>query len=197
MAITPESILFGSQFFRWCQDNGETIVIQHETVLIEEGRITPNLYLVLEGSGQVRTTRESEDEGTSSIELAVIGAGQFVGEMSLLEDRLPVATVIALPDSHWIRINYKRLVSAAKDKQLAVSTYQVFAESSPYSSASRTHSFTVGGVNVNRYAKYCLSLGSGTNLMWHGWPSRVKGWSLNSKRRLFTRVKHLKRSLSY
>ena len=129
MAITPESILFGSQFFRWCQDNGETIVIQHETVLIEEGRITPNLYLMLEGSGQVRTTRESEDEGTSSIELAVIGAGQFVGEMSLLEDRLPVATVIALPDSRWIRVNYKRLVSAmAKDKQLAVSTYQVFAE---------------------------------------------------------------------
>ena len=80
MAITPESILFGSQFFRWCQDNGETIVVQHETVLIEEGRITPNLYLVLEGSGQVRTTRESEDEGTSSIELAVIGAGNLLAK---------------------------------------------------------------------------------------------------------------------
>jgi len=128
MAITPESILFESQFFRWCQSNGETFVVNQDTVLIEEGRPTPNLYLVLEGSGQVRTTRESEDEGTSSIELAVIGSGQFVGEMSLLEDRLPVATVIALPDSRWIRVNYERLVSAmATDKQLAASTYQVFA----------------------------------------------------------------------
>ena len=128
MAITPESILFESQFFRWCQENGETFVVQQDTVLIAEGRPTPNLFLVLEGSGQVRTTRESEDEGTSSIELAVIGAGQIVGEMSLLENRLPVATVIALPDSCWISVNYKRLVSAMEtDKRLAVSTYKVFA----------------------------------------------------------------------
>ena len=128
MAITRQSILFGSRFFRWCQDNGETFVVNQDTILIEEGRTTPNLYLLLEGSGQVKTTRESEDEGTSSIKLAVIGAGQFVGEMSLLEDRWPVATVIALPDSRWIRVNYKRLVSAmATDKQLAISTYQVFA----------------------------------------------------------------------
>ena len=52
----------GSQFFRWCQDNGETIVIQHETVLIEEGRVTPNLYLMLKVQAKSEQP-ESEDEG--------------------------------------------------------------------------------------------------------------------------------------
>ena len=46
----------------------EKPVIQHG-ILIEEGRITPNLYNAGR-FGPSPTTRESEDEGTSSIELA-------------------------------------------------------------------------------------------------------------------------------
>lgn len=128
MAPTPESILFESLFFEWAQSNGETFSVESEQTLIEEGVATPDLYLLLEGSGQVRTALEAEDGSSSSVDLAEIGPGQFVGEMSLLEDRLPVATVVALPGSRWIRVSYSQLLGAmADDKALASSAYQVFA----------------------------------------------------------------------
>ncbi|NDD69424.1 MAG: hypothetical protein EBZ29_08545, partial [Synechococcaceae bacterium WB9_4xC_028] len=128
MAPTPESILFESLFFQWAQSNGETFSVESERTLIEEGVATPDLYLLLEGSGQVRTALEAEDGSSSSVDLAEIGPGQFVGEMSLLEDRLPVATVVALPGSRWIRVSYSQLLGAmADDKALASSAYQVFA----------------------------------------------------------------------
>lgn len=128
MAPTPESILFESLFFQWAQANGDTFSVESERTLIEEGVATPDLYLLLEGSGQVRTALEAEDGSSSSVDLAQIGPGQFVGEMSLLEDRLPVATVVALPGSRWIRVSYSLLLQAMlSDKALASSTYQVFA----------------------------------------------------------------------
>ena len=128
MAPTPESILFESLFFQWAQTNGETFSVESERPLIEEGVATPHLYLLLEGSAQVRTAFETEDGSSNSVDLAEIGPGQFVGEMSLLEDRLPVATVVALPGSRWIRVSYSQLLGTmADDKALASSAYQVFA----------------------------------------------------------------------
>lgn len=128
MAPTPESILFESLFFQWAQSNGETFSVESERTLIEEGVATPDLYLLLEGSAQVRTALEAEDGRSNAVDLAEIGPGQFVGEMSLLEDRLPVATVVALPGSGWIRVSYSQLLGAmADDKALASSAYQVFA----------------------------------------------------------------------
>lgn len=128
MAPNPASILFDSLFFAWAQGNGSTFSVAEERTLIEEGVPTPDLYLLLEGSGQVRTALETEDGETRSINLAEIGPGQFVGEMSLLEERLPVATVVALPGSRWIRVSYGPLLDAmVGDKALASSAYQVFA----------------------------------------------------------------------
>ena len=128
MAPSPESILFESLFFEWAQLNCESFSVDNEQVLIEEGVATPDLFLLLEGFAQVRTALESDDTSEDSIDLAEIGPGQFVGEMSLLEDRLPVATVIALPNSRWIRVRYSALIKAmTSDKALASSTYQVFA----------------------------------------------------------------------
>ena len=128
MAPTPESILFESLFFKWAQLNCESFTVDEEQILIEEGVATPDLFLLLEGVAQVRTALESDDTSEDSIDLAEIGPGQFVGEMSLLEERLPVATVIALPNSRWIRVRYSDLIKTmASDKALASSTYQVFA----------------------------------------------------------------------
>ena len=124
MAPTPESILFDSLFFRWASANGDTFSVESEQNLIEEGVPTPNIYLLLENVGEVRTARENGELVT----LAEIGPGQFVGEMSLLEDRLPVATVVAMPGSRWIRVSYSLLQEAMRsDKALAASAYQVFA----------------------------------------------------------------------
>jgi len=124
MAPTPESILFDSLFFRWASANGDTFSVESEQNLIEEGVPTPNIYLLLENVGEVRTARENGELVT----LAEIGPAQFVGEMSLLEDRLPVATVVAMPGSRWIRVSYSLLQEAMRnDKALAASAYQVFA----------------------------------------------------------------------
>jgi len=124
MAPTPESILFDSLFFRWASANGDTFSVESEQNLIEEGVPTPNIYLLLENVGEVRTAQENGELVT----LAEIGPGQFVGEMSLLEDRLPVATVVAMPGSRWIRVSYSLLQEAMRsDKALAASAYQVFA----------------------------------------------------------------------
>lgn len=128
MAATPESLLFDSLFFQWAQRQGEPFTLEAEQTLIEEGVATPDLFLLLEGAGQVRTALEEADGRSSSVDLAEIGPGQFVGEMSLLEERLPVATVVGLPGSRWIRVSYRLLQQAmASDKALASSTYQVFA----------------------------------------------------------------------
>ena len=128
MAPNSESLLFDSLFFHWAERNGESFSVDQERTLIEEGVATPDLYLLLEGAGQVSTALEADDGSSSSIDLAEIGPGQFVGEMSLMEDRLPVATVVALPGSRWIRVSYSQLLAAmADDKALASSTYQVFA----------------------------------------------------------------------
>ena len=128
MAPSPQSILFESLFFDWARRNCETFDVSEEKVLIEEGVASPDLYLLLEGIGQVRTTLVKDNASLESINLAEIGPGQFAGEMSLLEDRLPVATVVALPNSRWIRVRYSDLIEAiANDKSLASSTYQVFA----------------------------------------------------------------------
>jgi len=128
MAPTPESILFDSLFFQWAQRNGEAFNVVEAATLIQEGVATPDLFLLVEGNAQVRTALESEETAADSVDLAEIGPGQFVGEMSLLEDRLPVATVVALPGSRWIRVSYSQLLEAmADDKALASSAYQVFA----------------------------------------------------------------------
>ena len=128
MAPNPESILFDSLFFSWAERNGVHFSVQDERTLIEEGVPTPDLYLLIEGAGQVRTALETDDGESRSIDLAEIGPGQFVGEMSLLEDRLPVATVVALAGSRWIRVSYAPLLDAmVSDKALASSVYQVFA----------------------------------------------------------------------
>ena len=128
MAPSPESILFESLFFEWAQRNCESFSVGEEQVLIEEGIATPDLFLLLEGTALVRTALETEDASQDSVDLAELSPGQFVGEMSLLEDRLPVATVVAQPNSRWIRVRYSDLIAAiASDKALASSTYQVFA----------------------------------------------------------------------
>lgn len=128
MAQTPESVLFESLFFEWAQLNSKPFKVSEERILIEEGIVTQDLFLLLEGAAMVRTAFENVASSKKSINLAEIGPGQFVGEMSLLEDRLPVATVIALPNSCWLCVRYNDLLEAiSKDKALASSTYQVFA----------------------------------------------------------------------
>lgn len=139
MADPPVSLLEDSRFFRWACEHGSRLTLSCERTLIQEGVQTPDLFLLLEGRGQVRTSRTApagagrpgsgpDGADLEAVDLAEIGPGQFVGEMSLLEQRLPVATVVALPGSRWLQVSYAALQAAmAVDPQLAIDVYQVFA----------------------------------------------------------------------
>jgi bacteriocin-type transport-associated protein len=124
MPSSSTTDLFDSLFYAWALENGETLEIKNAQVLIREGEATPDLFILVNGNGQVRTASMDGD----SVQLAQIDPGQFVGEMSLLEERLPVATVEALPGSRWIRVSHSDLLQAiSRDQRLGSSTYLVFA----------------------------------------------------------------------
>ena len=126
MAQTAESILFSSIFYQWAETNGEPFSVSTERQLIEEGVATPDLYFLLEGTARVSSWAKTEANEMELAVLVEIHRGQIVGEMSLLEDRLPVANVTANSGSRWIRVNYEHLLAAlANDKRLAANVYKV------------------------------------------------------------------------
>src|SRR5438094_850101 len=59
-------------------------------VLIKQGEPVDAVYIVLEGSLSVRAQSDSDSE------IARLGSGEIVGEMSFVDARPPLATVIAL-----------------------------------------------------------------------------------------------------
>ncbi|MBC8337973.1 MAG: cyclic nucleotide-binding domain-containing protein [Alphaproteobacteria bacterium] len=63
--------------------------------LIKEGAPSDAAYLVTEGKVEVRKGAVSSNPQT----LAVLGKGAVIGEMSLFDDQLPVASAIAIEDT--------------------------------------------------------------------------------------------------
>jgi CRP-like cAMP-binding protein len=77
-------------------------------VLIPEGSTEPRLWLIEAGSAQVSTTGSDG----AQIRLAELGAGALVGEMSVLEGRPAVASVIAGSPCRVIPIDVPALEAA-------------------------------------------------------------------------------------
>lgn len=77
----------------WLRTEGETLFCDRGTVLVREGSRVESLYLVLSGVLSVTIG------GSGGKEIAKLGPGQVVGEMSFLEDRPASATVQALEGS--------------------------------------------------------------------------------------------------
>ncbi len=77
----------------WLRAEGETLYCDRGTVLVKEGSRVESLYLVLSGVLSVTIG------GPGGKEIAKLGPGQVVGEMSFLEDRPASATVQALEGS--------------------------------------------------------------------------------------------------
>jgi cAMP-dependent protein kinase regulator len=69
--------------------------------VVREGEAGDSLFLVLQGSLRVST----RGEGGQDIALAVLGAGDFLGEVSLLTNRPRTATVTALTDAELLRLD--------------------------------------------------------------------------------------------
>lgn len=72
----------------WMINNGSKAELEAGDRLIRKGETIESLFIVL--SGQLSIT-----DGTSDKTIAMIGAGEIVGEMSFLESRPPSVSVIA------------------------------------------------------------------------------------------------------
>lgn len=87
----------------WLLTGGETRFCERDMVLVKEGCRIDYLYLILEGVFSVAVG------GANGREIAKLGPGQIVGEMSFLEDRPASATVTALEGSQVICIPRDKL----------------------------------------------------------------------------------------
>jgi len=72
----------------WMIQNGNKTKLETGERLIRKGEIIDNLYIIL--SGKLSIT-----DGESQKNIALIGSGEIVGEMSFLESRPPSVSVIA------------------------------------------------------------------------------------------------------
>ncbi len=78
-------------------------------VLIRQGEPVDAVYIVLEGSLSVSVQADNESE------IARLGSGEIVGEMSFIDTRPPLATVIALEQS--LVLSVSRTLLTAKLEQ--------------------------------------------------------------------------------
>jgi CRP-like cAMP-binding protein len=91
-------------------------------VIIEEGSLGQALYLIQ--SGQVRVMK---GQGEGAEELAELGPSELFGEMSLIEDALTSASVVAGTDLELLvikRSDFEKLLS--QNESLALKVYKSF-----------------------------------------------------------------------
>lgn len=85
----------------WMINNGSKEAVRANEVLITQGEEVENLYIVLAGQFSV-VNRYRPDE-----EIARVGPGEVLGEMSFIDARLPEASVLAVEDSEVYHISRK------------------------------------------------------------------------------------------
>lgn len=92
--------------------------------IIEENSLGQALYLV--ESGEVRVVK---GEGAGSREITRLGPGQLFGEMSLVEDELTSASVIAASEVRLLVIHRNEFEDLlAKNQALALKVYKSFCK---------------------------------------------------------------------
>jgi CRP/FNR family transcriptional regulator, cyclic AMP receptor protein len=106
----------------WMLRVGQKKGVPRGTVLIEEGRSIDTVYIVLHGMLSAYLARRDKKE------LARLGAGEIVGELSFIDARPPVATVEAVHDSVVLSIPVRELNSRLdKDAAFAARFYRALA----------------------------------------------------------------------
>lgn len=94
---------------QWILDSGLTRRVSAETVLIREGDVHQDkVFIVVDG--ELAILREGH-------EIARLGPGEIVGEMSLLDDRPPNATVRAARDSVVFVVPHSRIKAKVRVDQ--------------------------------------------------------------------------------
>jgi len=83
----------------WMIQNGQKIELKTGETLIRKGNYVDNLYILLSGELSIFS------EGIDGKEVALLGAGEVVGEMSFLESRPPSVSVISKKTSVIYKIS--------------------------------------------------------------------------------------------
>lgn len=91
------------QDIQFLSEAGSVNKLSAEQTIIEAGNAVEALFIITEGKFAVETT-----DGTHIAELSV---GDVVGEMSLVENRLPEANVVAKADSRVLVVPREALLS--------------------------------------------------------------------------------------
>src|SRR5206468_2225629 len=89
----------------WLITHGRREQVPRGTVLIQEGRPTHALYLVLDGTLEVTVAVLGEQP------VSRLGCGEVVGEMSFIDALPPSATVTALEDAVVLAVPRQELAA--------------------------------------------------------------------------------------
>jgi CRP-like cAMP-binding protein len=91
--------------------------------IVRQGEVGNSMYVVQ--AGEVEVLRETED---GEVRLAVLGAGDFFGEMSIFEREVRSATVRARGEAQVLTVDKRTLLKRIKkDPFLAVSILQTMS----------------------------------------------------------------------
>src|ERR1700757_2112380 len=102
----------------WIDANAEILNLQPDDVLIREGSSNSDLYILESGLLSVYTG--GANLGDMRHEIARIGSGSLVGDLSWLETQVPSASVCALENSVLLRLVGEALAAQiAADSEFA------------------------------------------------------------------------------
>lgn len=87
----------------WMIDNGSKDTVQQGEYLVTEGETIQNIYIVLSGSFKIYNNQNPD------YNIAQIGSGEIVGEMSFLDERPPSVSVMATESSTVYSISLTRM----------------------------------------------------------------------------------------
>jgi len=90
-----------SRLVEWLRVNASQLALRNETLIVQEGSRENGLYIV--ESGRLRIAASAAD--ATSVPLAEQGEGSLVGEMSWLENRPAVASVLAEAGSRLLHLS--------------------------------------------------------------------------------------------
>lgn len=93
----------------WLIREGTKKKVVPQDVLIQEGKAIDALYIVVEGMFSIQL------KGAGNKEVARVGAGEVLGEMSYVDSRPPSATVVAVEDSMVLAVSRDKLSAKLKE----------------------------------------------------------------------------------
>jgi hypothetical protein len=105
---------------------GDHVHFDKDEVILKEGSLNSNLYIILKGAARIVLANDSEE----SMELIEVGDGEVLGEVSLLIDAPHAATVTALEPTEVIQIERARLMKLTEEApELAAQVWHQLAVS--------------------------------------------------------------------